>query len=112
MSSSVIQYAVSLVNYISCKIGLLENDIYMYYISCPECFFVHIVKSSRQEGFHLDLEDYLIGLLQLASELVSPLFCWLQLTICDLSHCSFSVGKFHVDLKVGTDDRRNAAISV
>lgn len=30
------------------------------------------VKLKRDDGFHLDLEDYLMGLLQLASELVSP----------------------------------------
>jgi len=29
------------------------------------------VKLNRDDGFHLDLEDYLMGLLQLASELVS-----------------------------------------
>jgi len=29
------------------------------------------VKLKRDDGFHLDLEDYLMGLLQLASELVS-----------------------------------------
>ncbi|KOC68675.1 Translin [Habropoda laboriosa] len=29
------------------------------------------VKNSREDGFHLDLEDYLMGLLQLAAELVS-----------------------------------------
>ena len=28
------------------------------------------VKVNREEGFHIDLEDYLMGLLQLASELV------------------------------------------
>lgn len=28
------------------------------------------VESVREKGFHLDLEDYLIGLLQLPSELV------------------------------------------
>ncbi|XP_060552579.1 translin-like [Ruditapes philippinarum] len=27
------------------------------------------VKTDRQEGFHIDLDDYLMGLLQLASEL-------------------------------------------
>jgi len=29
------------------------------------------VELKRDDGFHLDLEDYLMGLLQLASELVS-----------------------------------------
>ena len=29
-----------------------------------------VVKVNREEGFHIDLEDYLMGLLQLASELV------------------------------------------
>ena len=29
------------------------------------------VKVQREEGFHVDLDDYLMGLLQLAGELVS-----------------------------------------
>jgi len=32
--------------------------------------FLSSVKLNRDDGFHLDLEDYLMGLLQLASELV------------------------------------------
>jgi hypothetical protein len=39
------------------------------------CKCAFVVKSNRQEGFHLDLEDYLIGLLQLASELASHMLC-------------------------------------
>jgi len=35
--------------------------------------FLLSVKLNRDDGFHLDLEDYLMGLLQLASELVSCL---------------------------------------
>ena len=31
------------------------------------------VKVDREAGFHIDLEDYLMGLLQLASELVGKL---------------------------------------
>lgn len=30
-----------------------------------------LVKLQQAEGFHMDLDDYLIGLLQMASELVS-----------------------------------------
>ena len=29
------------------------------------------VKLQQKDGFHMDLDDYLIGLLQMASELVS-----------------------------------------
>jgi len=29
-----------------------------------------VVKDNREDGFHLDLEDFLLGLLQLSSELV------------------------------------------
>ena len=36
------------------------------------------VKVNREEGFHIDLEDYLMGLLQLASELVG---------VFKLTHC-------------------------
>lgn len=32
--------------------------------------FCFPVTTKREEGFHIDLEDYLMGLLQLASELV------------------------------------------
>lgn len=34
-------------------------------------FFYLLVKVQREEGFHVDLDDYLMGLLQLAGELVS-----------------------------------------
>lgn len=34
-------------------------------------FFILPVKNNREEGFHLDLEDFLMGLLQLSAELVS-----------------------------------------
>lgn len=37
-------------------------------------FVIFIVKNNREEGFHLDLEDFLLGLLQLSSELVCD-FC-------------------------------------
>lgn len=40
-----------------------------YSSSVPMLFVA--VKVNREEGFHIDLEDYLMGLLQLASELVS-----------------------------------------
>ena len=33
--------------------------------------YIFTVKNNREEGFHLDLEDFLMGLLQLAGELVS-----------------------------------------
>lgn len=33
-------------------------------------FFVCIVEVDREKGFHLDLEDYLAGILIMASELV------------------------------------------
>lgn len=33
-------------------------------------FFIFLVKNNREEGFHLDLEDFLMGLLQLSAELV------------------------------------------
>jgi len=39
------------------------------------------VKVNRDDGFHLDLEDYLMGLLQLASELVGHSSFYLQLTM-------------------------------
>lgn len=32
-----------------------------------------VVKNNREDGFHLDLEDFLLGLLQLSAELVSIL---------------------------------------
>lgn len=34
-------------------------------------FYFLTVKTTQREGFHLDIEDYLMGLLQMASELVS-----------------------------------------
>lgn len=39
-------------------------------------FFMFAVEVQRSAGFHLDVEDYLMGLLQLSSEMVSviPLF--------------------------------------
>jgi len=65
-----------------------------------ETFFVLSVKLNRDDGFHLDLEDYLLGLLQLASELVSGLChsgflsdvgsSWQFVEKC--SHCSQTVG--------------------
>lgn len=39
-------------------------------ISFDFFFISNTVKVIQQEGFHLDIEDYLMGLLQLASELV------------------------------------------
>ena len=38
----------------------------IYVLTCD----MFAVKVNREEGFHIDLEDYLMGLLQLASELV------------------------------------------
>ena len=35
-----------------------------------QVYTVLSVKVNREEGFHIDLDDYLMGLLQLASELV------------------------------------------
>ena len=32
--------------------------------------FLLLVKVRREDGFHLDLDDYLMGLLQMASDLV------------------------------------------
>ena len=37
------------------------------------CFPYFTVKVKREEGFHIDLDDYLIGLLLLANELVKHL---------------------------------------
>jgi len=34
-------------------------------------FFMFAVEVQRSAGFHLDVEDYLMGLLQLSSEMVS-----------------------------------------
>ena len=34
------------------------------------CIYI-LVNVKREDGFHMDLDDYLMGLLQLASELVS-----------------------------------------
>lgn len=45
--------------------------IYLYLIYFDT---VHVVSNDREDGFHLDLEDYLMGLLQLSAELVSILY--------------------------------------
>lgn len=45
--------------------------IYLYLIYFDT---VHVVHNDKENGFHLDLEDYLMGLLQLSAELVSILY--------------------------------------
>lgn len=40
-------------------------------------FMCFLVEPDREKGFHLDVEDYLSGVLILASELVSSVTCWL-----------------------------------
>ena len=53
--------------------------------------FFFSVKVQREEGFHVDLDDYLMGLLQLAGELVS-----VHVSIQDYEfHCT--VAKFGAD---------------
>ena len=42
-----------------------------FQLLCICNFFYLLVKVQREEGFHVDLDDYLMGLLQLAGELVS-----------------------------------------
>lgn len=44
---------------------------------------ITLVKVNQSEGFHLDVEDYLMGLLQLVSELVG--FALETLTIISLN---------------------------
>ena len=44
--------------------------------------YLFLVKVQREEGFHVDLDDYLMGLLQLAGELV-------------IVHVSINDYKFH-----------------
>jgi hypothetical protein len=46
----------------------IDWDSTLYIVMMGFCIFS--VKTDRQEGFHIDLDDYLMGLLQLASELV------------------------------------------
>ena len=48
-------------------------------------FWSLTVKLNREDGFHVDLDDYLMGLLQLASELVcSALLSLVGLSKSDL----------------------------
>lgn len=51
-------------------------------------FILLAVKNNREDGFHLDLEDFLLGLLQLSAELVC-IFCNLLTYDSFITMCSF-----------------------
>lgn len=56
------------------------------------------VKSSQKEGFHLDIEDYLIGVLQMASELSR--FATNSVTLGDFER-PMQISRFMADLNAG-----------
>ena len=58
-------------------VNVVKFTVYCIGVPCQHnaaYLFLNSVKVSREEGFHIDLDDYLMGLLQLASELVWILF--------------------------------------
>lgn len=57
---------------------ILGGKLPVYCWSFHNNFLFFLVKVQASEGFHLDLEDYLMGLLQLCSELVN--IC----TVCNM----------------------------
>ena len=54
--------------------------------------FYCLVAEKPEDGFHLDLEDYLMGVLTLTSELVSC--SWFQLSDSAVNICPKSVFEF------------------
>ena len=53
--------------------GCVPNDIELFVCNNPifvQHFFVNAVCVRREDGFHMDLEDFLLGLLSMCNELV------------------------------------------
>lgn len=60
--------------------------------------FRNVVKTSQKDGFHLDIEDYLMGVLQLASELSR--FATNSVTLGDYER-PMQISRFLADLSAG-----------
>lgn len=61
-------------------------------------YFPLTVKTSHRDGFHLDIEDYLLGVLQLASELSR--FATNSVTLGDFER-PLQISRFLADLTAG-----------
>lgn len=61
-------------------------------------FFFNLVKTSQKDGFHLDIEDYLMGVLQMASELSR--FATNSVTMGDYER-PLQISRFMADLSAG-----------
>lgn len=62
------------------------------------CFSKLSVKTKQQDGFHLDIEDYLMGVLQMASELSR--FATNSVTLGDFER-PLQIQRFMADLSAG-----------
>lgn len=72
---------------------------YCYLLFCVAVFHqIFVVKTSQLDGFHLDIEDYLMGLLQLATELSR--FAVNSVTQGDYER-PLSISRFVADLNSG-----------
>ncbi|ELT93478.1 hypothetical protein CAPTEDRAFT_173535 [Capitella teleta] len=60
------RFIMQRLSFLAAFIVFLESESM---IGCEDCAQMMGVKTKREEGFHIDLDDYLMGLLQLASEL-------------------------------------------
>lgn len=67
-------------------------------IVSSQTFLFRTVKSSQKDGFHLDIEDYLNGILQMASELSR--FATNAVTMGDYSR-PLQISRFLADLNSG-----------
>lgn len=80
---------------LQCKFVCFSNGFFFKYIFC----LIFTVKPTQTEGFlHLDIEDYLMGLLQLASELSR--FATNSVTLGDYER-PLSISRFVADLNGG-----------
>lgn len=80
------------------KFNNIYSAIYSKFIVSYAFFLFYLVKTSAADGFHLDIEDFLMGLLQCAAELSR--FAINSVTLGDYER-PLNISRFVSDLSAG-----------